>query len=95
MAGESQDRGSAWRLAGLGVEFIGVFGIFLAAGWWLDHHYRPNAHTPIWTLVGAGVGFIGAMYHLITEALGRHPWTWAAKDKQQRRDAKIDERERS
>ena len=72
-----------WKLAGVGVEFFGVFAVFVAGGWWLDSACRPNARVPVWTLVGAGLGFVAAMHHLITEATGRGRLHWGRPTKDQ------------
>lgn len=52
--------------ANLGIEFAVSFGVFVALGWWVGNRYDMN---PWATLVGAGLGFIGAMYNLIREGL--------------------------
>ncbi len=54
------------RYAGMGVEFVAGFGAFVAIGWWIGRHAGWN---PWATLVGAGLGFIGAMYNLIRQGL--------------------------
>ena len=54
------------RYINLGVEFAISFGAFVILGWWIGRHFDLN---PGATLVGAGLGFIGAMYNLIREGL--------------------------
>lgn len=54
------------RYTNLGVEFAISFGAFVVFGWWLGRHFGLN---PWATLVGAGLGFVGAMYNLIREGL--------------------------
>jgi F0F1-type ATP synthase assembly protein I len=50
----------------MGVEFAASFGTFVAVGWWVGRHWDCN---PWAMLVGAALGFIGAMYNLIREGL--------------------------
>jgi len=50
----------------MGVEFAASFGAFVAVGWWVGRHMGWN---PWATLVGTGLGFVGAMYNLIREGL--------------------------
>ena len=58
---------SRWlRYAGMGIEFAAAFGAFVALGWWVGSRLEWN---PWATLVGAGLGFVGAMYNLIREGL--------------------------
>lgn len=54
------------RYMGMGVEFAAAFGVFVVVGWWVGRHTDTN---PWATLVGAGLGFIGAMYNLIRDGL--------------------------
>lgn len=54
------------RYAGMGAEFAASFGAFIALGWWVGRQVDWN---PWAILVGAGLGFVGAMYNLIREAL--------------------------
>jgi F0F1-type ATP synthase assembly protein I len=54
------------RHTNLGVEFALAFGVFVLLGWWAGKHFGWN---PWSTLVGAALGFIGAMYNLIREGL--------------------------
>ena len=49
------------RYATIGIEFIGVFLVFLAAGMWADGHWGPG--WPF-TLVGMVLGFLAGMYRL-------------------------------
>jgi len=55
-----------FRYAGMGVEFAAAFGAFVALGWWVGRHFDCN---PWAMVVGAGLGFVGAMYNLIREGL--------------------------
>jgi F0F1-type ATP synthase assembly protein I len=54
------------RYAGMGVEFAASFGAFILVGWWVGRHFECN---PWAMLIGAGLGFVGAMYNLIREGL--------------------------
>ncbi len=54
------------RYATVGVEFAASFGAFVALGWWVGRHWDLN---PWATVVGAGLGFTGAMVNLIREGL--------------------------
>ena len=54
------------RYTNMGTEFLASFGVFVALGWWAGMHFDWN---PWATLVGAVLGFIGAMYNLIREGL--------------------------
>jgi F0F1-type ATP synthase assembly protein I len=62
----NQDPSRWYRYAGMGVEFAASFGAFVAVGWWVGRHWECN---PWAMLVGAALGFIGAMYNLIREGL--------------------------
>lgn len=46
----------------LGIEFIVVFGTFLAAGILLDRYAKTGV---VFTLIGMVVGFGGAMYRML------------------------------
>ncbi len=59
-------RSGLLRYTGMGVEFAAAFGAFVALGWWVGRHLDWN---PWGTLIGAGLGFVGAMYNLIREGL--------------------------
>ena len=62
-----KDSPSRWlRHAGVGIEFAAAFGAFVVLGWWVGRRLDWN---PWATLVGAGLGFVGAMYNLIREGL--------------------------
>jgi F0F1-type ATP synthase assembly protein I len=54
-----------WQYTTLGLEFVVMFGLFVAGGYWLDG--RMNT-MPLWTLIGAGVGFVGGLYRLVRSA---------------------------
>ncbi|MBN1344217.1 MAG: AtpZ/AtpI family protein [Phycisphaerae bacterium] len=54
------------RHMGMGIEFAASFGAFVAIGWWIGRHFECN---PWAMLIGAGLGFVGAMYNLIREGL--------------------------
>ncbi len=53
----------------VGVEFIGVFGVLLAGGIWLDSRLDSS---PAMTVLGALLGFAGGMYRLIRQMLQLH-----------------------
>jgi len=55
------------RYATLGVEFIAVFGVFLAAGIWADSRL---AAEPAFTLAGGVIGFAGGLYRMVRCARG-------------------------
>jgi F0F1-type ATP synthase assembly protein I len=62
-----KDSPQRWlRYTNLGVEFALSFGVFVALGWWVGKHFEWN---PWATLIGAALGFIGAMYNLIREGM--------------------------
>ena len=83
-----KDSPSRWyRHAGMGVEFAAALGAFVALGWWVGKHFDWN---PWATLVGAGLGFIGAMYNLIREGLKMQQEAEA-----ERRGRRTDDRNRS
>ena len=50
------------RYATVGIEFIGMFGLFLWAGIWLDGCWQTS---PAMTLAGMVLGFGGGMYRFI------------------------------
>jgi F0F1-type ATP synthase assembly protein I len=54
------------RYTNIGIEFLASFGVFVALGWWVGMHFDLN---PWATVVGAGLGFTGAMVNLIREGL--------------------------
>ncbi len=54
------------RYISMGVEFAASFGAFVALGYWLGRHFDWN---PWALLIGAGLGFVGAMVNLIREGL--------------------------
>jgi F0F1-type ATP synthase assembly protein I len=58
---------SNWlKYAGVGAEFAAAFGALVALGWWVGWKFDWN---PWATLVGAGLGFVGAMYNLLRQGL--------------------------
>ena len=55
-----------WRqYSSVGLEFAGIFGMFLAAGILLDRH---AGSTPANTVVGTVIGFGAALYWLLRRA---------------------------
>ncbi len=54
-----------WQYTTLGMEFVVMFGLFVAGGYWLDARMKT---MPLWTLIGAGVGFVGGLYRLVRSA---------------------------
>jgi len=58
-----------WRYASIGVEFLAVFGLGLAAGVWLDH--RAGGGT-WWPVIGAAVGLAVAMGRMFSLARQYH-----------------------
>ena len=50
------------RFATLGVEFIAVFGLLLAAGIWADRRWSTE---PAFMLTGAVIGFAGGIYRMV------------------------------
>ncbi len=56
----------AWRLSGMGLEFIsGVVG-FGVVGWLVD---RWAGSTPIWTITGIVLGVVGSSYNFMRQAI--------------------------
>ncbi len=53
------------RYASAGVEFIVTFGLVMALGVFLD---RRLSTGPLCTLIGAALGFAGAMWRLVRQA---------------------------
>jgi F0F1-type ATP synthase assembly protein I len=53
------------RYASAGVEFIATFGILMAAGVFLDKWLGKG---PLFTLIGAALGFAGATWRLVRQA---------------------------
>lgn len=54
------------RYAGLGMEMVGGIGGFMLLGWWLDSRLGTERR---WLIVGAVVGCVAGMYHLIRQAM--------------------------
>lgn len=54
-----------WGVGGMGLELAGSIVILALIGWAVD---RWAGTSPIWTLVGAGIGFIGGGYNFIRRA---------------------------
>ena len=50
----------------LGIEFIAVIGVFIAAGYGVD---RWLGSLPGFTIAGFALGFAGGLYRLIRQAL--------------------------
>jgi F0F1-type ATP synthase assembly protein I len=59
-----KERQDVWRYATVGTEFVATFGLFVAAGLWLD---RRLSTLPIFTLASAALGFAGGLYRLIRQ----------------------------
>jgi F0F1-type ATP synthase assembly protein I len=56
----------AWRLSGMGLEFIsGVVG-FGVVGWLID---RWTGSTPTWTITGIVLGVVGSSYNFMRQAI--------------------------
>lgn len=51
-----------WGVGGMGLELAGVIAILALIGWAVD---RKFGVSPMWTLVGAGIGFVGGGYNFI------------------------------
>ena len=56
----------AWRVAGLGTEMAGGIAGFVLLGWWIDRQFGTS---PTWLIVGAVLGGVGGLVHLIKRAL--------------------------
>jgi hypothetical protein len=52
------------RFAATGVEFALTIGLFTAGGYWLDASLDL---LPLFTLLGLGVGFAGALWRLVSQ----------------------------
>ena len=61
------DRGSMGRAYSIGFEFAAAVAGCLLFGYAIDWYYKT---TPLWTLIGVGVGIVGGMYNMIRAALG-------------------------
>ena len=56
-----------WRhLSGLGVELAGAVIGGSLLGYWIDHRFDTS---PVWLLIGSGIGIVGGLYNLIRKAL--------------------------
>lgn len=62
-----EDRGRLGRAYSIGFEFAAAVAGCLLLGYAIDWYYQT---TPLWTLVGVGIGIIGGMYNMIRAALG-------------------------
>jgi len=71
------------RLSTAGVEFITIFGILLAAGYFLD---RWTGWTPAGTVWGAMLGFGVAMYRLLKQAQAAKHYTDEEEEEGQERE---------
>jgi F0F1-type ATP synthase assembly protein I len=60
-----QSQPGLMRYASAGVEFIATFGLVMGAGWWLDRRFDKS---PLFTLIGAALGFAGATWRLVRQA---------------------------
>ena len=58
------------RFMGLGITMVGIILVFTFLGWWVDGLLAWR--IPIFTLIGALFGIIGAMLHLFKETRPRH-----------------------
>jgi F0F1-type ATP synthase assembly protein I len=47
-----------------GVEFAATVALLTLGGYWLDGYTNT---VPLWTLLGLGLGFAGALYRLIRQ----------------------------
>ncbi len=54
-----------WGVGGMGLELAGAIAVLALLGWWID---RRLGTGPLWTLVGAGIGFLGGGYNFIRRA---------------------------
>jgi hypothetical protein len=54
-----------WGIGGMGLELAGSIVILALIGWAVD---RWAGTSPAWTLVGAGIGFIGGGYNFLRRA---------------------------
>ena len=65
-AGKSESEPSAWRYAGLGIQFAGTTGLFVLMGYELD---KRMGWAP-WGMVSLGMlGLIGGLYLLIKDVI--------------------------
>ena len=53
-----------YRYAAAGMEFAILFGMWVAAGWWMD---RWLGTVPVFTLSGSLIGFAAALYRLVRQ----------------------------
>lgn len=70
MSKQTTDDGSfsrtAWRLSGLGIEFVAGIAGFGLIGWLID---QWRGTMPLWTLIGAALGLIGGGYNFMRQAI--------------------------
>jgi len=63
--------GEAYRIASpylsLGIQFVVIILICLFAGKWADDYFETS---PLFILVGAGVGIVAGFYHFFKAVLG-------------------------
>jgi len=68
--GRSTDDGSisrqAWRLSGMGLEFVSTIAGMALAGWLID---RWAQTSPRWTIVGVVLGLVGGGYNFMRQAV--------------------------
>ena len=54
-----------FRLMTIGTEFGITIGLLVFGGWWLDGKFST---TPVFTLLGGGIGFGVGLYNLVRQA---------------------------
>ncbi|QNN23431.1 AtpZ/AtpI family protein [Planctomycetales bacterium ZRK34] len=50
---------------GVGLELAGTVGVLVGIGYWVDRHYQTS---PIFTLVGAGIGIVGGLTKIVLQS---------------------------
>lgn len=56
----------AWRLSGMGLEFVSAVAGMAVVGWLID---RWAGTTPRWTIVGVVLGLVGGGYNFMAQAV--------------------------